>query len=92
MTYRKRLQPWCIIRHLPNAQSVMVARFRQRGEAEAYLKTLCRLTPQVSHSLVFDPISDASSAATPSSPLPPALEETSPQPPERCHSSSHPHV
>lgn len=54
MTYRTWLQPWCIVRHLPNAQSIIVERFRNRGEAESYLKTLRRLLPQVTHSLMFD--------------------------------------
>ncbi len=52
MSYRDRLSPWCIIRHLPNAQNILVERFRNRGEAEAYLRSLKRLLPQVEHSLV----------------------------------------
>ena len=63
MSYRDRLLPWCIIRHLPNAQNVLVERFRNRGEAEAYLRSLRRLLPQVEHSLVFDPDLDSNNPA-----------------------------
>jgi hypothetical protein len=63
MSYRDRLMPWCIIRHLPNAQNVLVERFRNRGEAEAYLRSLKQLLPQVEHSLVFDPDSDSNNPA-----------------------------
>ncbi|MEG4634796.1 hypothetical protein QUB56_35545 [Microcoleus sp. AR_TQ3_B6] len=34
-TYRDRLQPWCIIRHLPNCQRLTVARFSRRPDAES---------------------------------------------------------
>ena len=46
MTYRQRLQPWCIVRRLPQLQSTEVARFRNRNDAEGHLKTLSRLTPE----------------------------------------------
>lgn len=52
--YRDRIHPWCIVRHLPDARSVVVDRFRKRGEAEAYLRTLNRLLPNITHSLIFD--------------------------------------
>ncbi|WP_179228478.1 hypothetical protein [Leptolyngbya ohadii] len=39
-------------------QRVTVARFRSRQEAEAYLKVLRSLTPNFSHSIVFDISSD----------------------------------
>ncbi|MFB2982876.1 hypothetical protein [Microseira sp. BLCC-F43] len=32
-TYRAKLYPWRIIRHLPNMQRITVARFRRRNEA-----------------------------------------------------------
>ncbi len=56
--YRDRLQPWCIIRHLPKLQRVTVARFRARQDAEAYLKVLQSLSPNFSYSIVFDVASD----------------------------------
>jgi|GEM_PF-295531 hypothetical protein len=57
--YRDRLQPWCIIRHLPKLQRVTIDRFRARQDAEAYLQVLQSLTPTFSYSLVFDRVSDA---------------------------------
>ncbi|WP_293347308.1 MULTISPECIES: hypothetical protein [unclassified Microcoleus] len=35
-TYRDRLQPWCIIRHLPKCQRLTVDRFARRPDAESY--------------------------------------------------------
>jgi hypothetical protein len=34
LTYRDRLQPWCVVRHLPNWQRLTVARFSRRSDAE----------------------------------------------------------
>ena len=55
MTYFDRLHPWCIIRLLPNMQRIVVARFRDRGQAEEYLRVLQRLIPAANHILIFDP-------------------------------------
>jgi hypothetical protein len=55
MTYAERLSPWCIIHALPNLQRLTVARFRRRGDAEAYLKTLRRMVADDSYEIVFDP-------------------------------------
>ncbi|MEG4274338.1 MULTISPECIES: hypothetical protein [unclassified Microcoleus] len=52
-TYRDRLQPWHLIRHLPNCQQLTVARFARRPDAESYLKALRRLMPAVPHTIVF---------------------------------------
>ncbi|MEG4117763.1 hypothetical protein QUA43_09850 [Microcoleus sp. N9_B4] len=52
-TYRDRLQPWHLIRHLPNCQRLTVARFARRRDAESYLNALRRLMPAVSHTIVF---------------------------------------
>ncbi|NET04585.1 MAG: hypothetical protein F6K09_33075 [Merismopedia sp. SIO2A8] len=54
MTYKDKLFPWRIIRHLPNMQRLVVARFRRRNEAEAYLKTLQGLMPNLKHIIIFD--------------------------------------
>ena len=54
MTYRERLHPWCIIRHLPNLQRLDVARLRRRKDAEDHLRVLQQITPNVSYSIVFD--------------------------------------
>ena len=55
MTYFDRLHPWCIIRLLPNMQRIVVARFRNRGQAEEYLRVLQRLSPEAQYILIFDP-------------------------------------
>jgi hypothetical protein len=53
LTYREKLQPWRIIRLLPNLQRVTVAHFTRRNDAEAYLMALRRLMPTANHCLVF---------------------------------------
>lgn len=55
MTYRDRLSPWCIIKPLPKMQRIIVARFRRRTDAEAHLKVLRRLMPEMKYILIFDP-------------------------------------
>ncbi|MCW6053299.1 hypothetical protein K4039_25340 [Lyngbya sp. CCAP 1446/10] len=52
-TYRDRLVPWHLIRHLPNCQRLTVARFARRRDAESYLNALRRLMPAVPHTIVF---------------------------------------
>jgi hypothetical protein len=53
-TYRDKLKPWCVIRHLPNMQRLTVARLRSRNDAEAYLQTLRQLMPTANHTVIFD--------------------------------------
>jgi hypothetical protein len=58
--YRKRLAPWCIIRllpetQLPKMQRIVVARFRNRNDAEAHLNALKRMNPTLDYAIVFDP-------------------------------------
>ncbi len=54
-TYYDRLHPWMIIRQLPKMQRLTLCRFRQRSEAEAYLKALQRLSPEATYQIIFDP-------------------------------------
>ena len=54
MSYFEKLHPWCIIRHLPNMQNSVVARFRRRNDAEAHLQVLRRLIPSVTFTIIFD--------------------------------------
>ena len=56
LSYRDRLQPWCIIQCLPNAQTLIIARFRRRNDAEAQLQVLKRLTPTAIYQVIFDNI------------------------------------
>lgn len=55
-TYRDKLHPWCVIRHLPNLQRLTVARFRHRNEALDHLQALQRLMPDARHIVIFDAI------------------------------------
>jgi hypothetical protein len=54
MTYIEKLNPWCIVRHFPNMQNKIVARFRRRNDAEAHLITLRRLLPNATFSIIFN--------------------------------------
>lgn len=54
MSYRDLLHPWCIVRLLPKLQSVTVARFRRRSEAENQLQLLRRMVPTASYIILFD--------------------------------------
>ena len=51
---KSNTHPWCIIRQLSNMQTIVVARFHRRQDAEGYLQVLRRLVPIVSHVIVFD--------------------------------------
>jgi hypothetical protein len=55
MTYFDQLNPWCIIKPLPNFQQCVVARFRRRNDAEAHLQVISRLVPNMKYSIMFDP-------------------------------------
>ncbi len=54
MSYLDKLHPWCVVRHLPNLQNPIVARFRRRNDAEAHLQVLQRLMPNAEFSIIFD--------------------------------------
>jgi hypothetical protein len=54
MTYYNQLSPWCIIRCLPNAQTLIVARLRRRNDAEAHLRILQQITPTATYHIIFD--------------------------------------
>lgn len=58
MSYLNQLYPWCIIKPLPNLQRLIVARFRRRNEAEAHLQVIRRLMPDISYTIIFDPVLD----------------------------------
>jgi hypothetical protein len=54
MTYRDKLNPWCIIRPVSSVQMRIVARFRRRSDAEGHLQILKRLMPDVPFEIMFD--------------------------------------
>jgi hypothetical protein len=53
-SYYDRLHPWCIICCLPNAQTVIVDRFRRRSDAEAHLRVLRQINPHAVYNILFD--------------------------------------
>jgi hypothetical protein len=55
MIYRDRLSPWCVIQQLPKLQNAIIARFRKRNDAEAYVKVLRQMNPAIVYEIVFDP-------------------------------------
>ncbi|MBW4543625.1 MAG: hypothetical protein KME25_04125 [Symplocastrum torsivum CPER-KK1] len=63
MTYKDRLSPWCIIRHLPNSQRLVVGRSRRRNDAEEHLRLLKRMVPNSDYSIIFDPMLDNADAS-----------------------------
>ncbi|OLT58830.1 hypothetical protein [Moorena bouillonii] len=54
MTYSQRLYPWAVVRLLPKMQRVVVARFRNRSDAEGHMEALKRLMPDGKFIIVFD--------------------------------------
>lgn len=53
-SYRDQIHPWCIVRLLPNAQTLIVARFRRRNDADAHLQVLQQLIPNAEFRILFD--------------------------------------
>lgn len=56
--YLKQLNPWTIVRLLPNMQRITVSRFRSRSDADGHLHCLRQLIPHASFVVVFDPLLD----------------------------------
>ena len=54
MTYKDKLNPWCIIRSVSDVQMRVVGRFRRRVDAEGQLKILKQLIPNVPFEIMFD--------------------------------------
>lgn len=54
MTYKDRLNPWCIIRPISHVQMRIVARFRRRVDAEGHLQILKQLMPDIPFEIMFD--------------------------------------
>jgi len=54
MTYKDKLNPWCIIRPVSNVQMRIVGRFRRRSDAEGHLQILKQLIPNVPLEIMFD--------------------------------------
>lgn len=54
MTYKDKLNPWCIIRPVSAVQMRIVGRFRRRVDAEGHIKILKQLMPTVPFEIMFD--------------------------------------
>ena len=54
MSYKDKLNPWCIIRPVSDVQPQIVGRFRRRSDAEGHLQVLKRMIPNVSYEIMFD--------------------------------------
>lgn len=55
MTYQTQLQPWCIVRQLPEMKRVIVDRFRRYQDADERVKLLRRQAPQSTFVVLFEP-------------------------------------
>ncbi|KAM3096254.1 hypothetical protein ACKFKG_11380 [Phormidesmis sp. 146-35] len=58
MHYKQRLEPWAVMRLLPNMQRITLARHRSPSNADHYCRALQRLEPQSKFCVVFDPIQE----------------------------------
>ena len=47
-------RPWAIARILPRAKAYIVARFRNRQDADDHLRVLYRFIPSATFEIVFD--------------------------------------
>ncbi len=54
IAYKKRLSSWAVARLLPDTQQEIIARFRNRSDAEGHLRLLRQLTPDITLMVVFD--------------------------------------
>jgi hypothetical protein len=72
MSYKDKLNPWCIIRPMSDVQMRIVRRFRRRVDAEGHLKILKRMIPDVPFEIMFDIPSEQTDSEdlTPPTPLP----------------------
>ena len=48
-------RPWAIVRILPKAQTYIVARFRNRQDADDHKRVLHRFIPTAKFEIIFDP-------------------------------------
>ncbi len=69
MSYKDKLNPWCIIRPVSDVQMRIVGRFRRRVDAEGHLKILKQLIPNAPFEIMFD--------------ITPEDEDITPQPPHQ---------
>jgi hypothetical protein len=68
MTYKDKLNPWCIIRPISDVQMRIVGRFRRRVDAESHRKILKQLIPNVPFEIMFDIASEDTEDLAPQPP------------------------
>jgi len=54
MSYQEQLNPWVVHKLMPDLKQSIVARFRHRNDAEAYLKIVRRMVPQSRFAIAFE--------------------------------------
>jgi hypothetical protein len=54
IAYKARLIGWAIVRVNPDAERVVVSRFRSRADADGYMRHLRQVLPNVTFEVVFD--------------------------------------
>jgi hypothetical protein len=55
MPYRERLNPWVLVRLLPNMQRATVGQYRNRSDANGHLEIIRRLMPNAEFVVMFNP-------------------------------------
>ena len=55
MPYRERLNPWVLVRLLPNMQRATVGQYRNRSDADGHLQIIRRLMPNAEFVVMFNP-------------------------------------
>ena len=55
MPYRERLNPWVLVRLLPNMQRMTVGQYRNRSDADGHLAIIRRLMPNAKFVVMFNP-------------------------------------
>lgn len=53
MTYQEQLNPWTVQNQHPSLGQQVIARFRRRGEADAYLNAMQQMRPSMKLSIAF---------------------------------------
>lgn len=55
MPYKERLNPWVLVRLLPNLQRITIGQFRTRSDADGHLHILRRLIPSAKIVVMLNP-------------------------------------
>ena len=75
MTYKDKLNPWCIIRPVSDVQMRIVGRFRRRVDAEGHLRVLKQMMPTIPFEIMFDATPEPADTQEIQQPLPHGTKE-----------------